>query len=173
MYRLTNSIIANRHAVRFSLLVMFCCLLGATPATAQSRTDIAPQAGDQKLGHNERAEPQVFNPTLWDVDSKTRFGATVALSCEPFQSTVDPSSQVDSQLTLRVNRTQVKPNWRVRIATDRTNVNRGNTRATVVAASEDRGKGILELLVTFLGADVFDLVEGDYSTTVTGTITAH
>lgn len=153
------------------LMIGIAMALPATPAAAQS--DILPRDGNQTIGHNERAEPQVFDGAVWGVDSKSKFGATVTLSCGPFQSSNDPGSFVDAQLGLRVLSTQNKPNWRVRVAADRTNIAGGTKRANVVAESEDKGNGILELMVTFLGADVLDLVEGEYSTTVTGTITAH
>lgn len=145
----------------------------ATPVSAQWRSEIRPRDGDQAIKHNERPEPQVFQGALWGVDTKSKFGATVTLSCGPFENMNDPGSFAEGQLGLRVLSSQHKPNWRVRIATDRTNMAGGKKRATVMAESEDKGSGVLELIVTFLGADVLDLVEGDYSTTVTGTITAH
>lgn len=156
-----------------SLLVVGLVMVLVTMSeSAQAQSEIR-ASSDQKIVHNERPEVQVFTPTTWKVGTKSKRGATVTLRCEPFQNRADPGSYVDGQLRLRVKSSQRKPNWQVRIAGDRTNVAGGKNSASVMAASEDKGVGVLELEVTFLGADVLDLVEGDYVTTVTGTITAH
>ena len=145
----------------------------ATAGWAQDRSDIGPRGGYQTIRHDQRPQPQVFAAALWDVNTKSKRGATVVLSCGPFQSAVDPGSYVDGQLGLRVRASHPHANWTVQVAADRTNIAGRNRTATVVATSEDKGAGTLELTVTFLGADVLDLVEGDYDTVVTGTITAH
>jgi len=170
---LAKSMMATFRASGTSLFVVgLAWVVLADSAAAQSRSRIRSRDGDQVIAHNERPVPQVFTATRWEVTSGSTPGAMVTLSCGPFENKNEPGNFVDGQLGLRLRSSQGHADWAVSVAADRTNVSGGNKVANVVAISRDRGSGSLELTVSFLGADVVELVEGDYSTTVTGTITA-
>jgi len=161
------------HVPRWFVAVAFMFMLVTTSASAQPRSRVQALGGPRVMKHNERPEAQVFHTTVWNVGSNSTRGATVTLSCGPFENQSDPDQLVDAGLRLWVRASRNSSNWRFDRVEGRTKVASGRRVAFVTAMSEGEGAGVIELEVTFLGADVVDLVEGDYSTTVTGTITAH
>ncbi len=110
----------------------------------------------------------------WLVATNSLNGATVVLqtaSC--FQHAVDPLTKRDGRLSLRVNSTNGPGLWAVTRASDTTDYASGDEDAIVQAISNSIGEANLGLTVTFMTGIGADLVEGDYSLTVIGTVTAN
>jgi len=110
----------------------------------------------------------------WLVATNSLNGATVVLQTATcFQHAVDPLLKRDGRLALRVNSTSGPGLWAVTRASDTTDYASGDEDAIVQAISNSIGEANLGLTVTFMTGIGADLVEGDYSLTVIGTITAN
>lgn len=159
-----------KHLVCAALAVALCAAC-CDSAVAQFQA-VRPLDGPQAITHNEKPEPQSFKETRWLAYTFFARGATVHLTCPPFDHEIDPSFQADGRMDLRVQRA-FSGNWKVAIPSDQTAHEFGDNDATVIAITDERGLAVLGLTVSFLGTDLNSLADGEYSTTVTGTITAN
>lgn len=110
----------------------------------------------------------------WSVGTNSLNGATVVLQTATcFHHATDTLTKRDGRLELRVNSTTGPALWAVTRASDTTNYASGDEDAIVQAISNKVGDAQLGLTVTFMTGIGADLMEGDYSLTVIGTITAN
>ncbi|MGH7128794.1 MAG: hypothetical protein ACREJB_13445 [Planctomycetaceae bacterium] len=151
---------------------------------AQNFTVTIPQVftltapADVTIVHDTSNADQAFPTQAWIARTNAINGATVSFSTnQAFTHTVDNTFKRDAQLDLALfpAATSTVANWSVTTANDVTNYVGLDETATVQATSTRPGRAQFDLLVTFLmgGADFADLAQGDYTLTVTGTMTAN
>jgi len=159
-----------RFPLSLMVLALACWPMGHTEAA-----DLSIRTGKAKpLVHNGRDEFQVFQPVNWVLLAVGEpFGATAQWSCGPFEHAGDNKLKADTRLQVRMQNAAPIARWRVSVAEDQTDIQHGNHHAAVVAQSRAAGVGIAELTVTFANNDVSQLAAGDYTVTVTGTITGN
>lgn len=153
------------------LLIAWCIVnaLGNT-ACAQSITAAAPQT----ITHNRSDAPQIFSEVAWQLLSGLdELGYTAQWSCGPFQHTDQGTLRADSKLEIRVLASGGSANWTVVASGDQTDYAGGDQTATVAAQSSAIGDGEVGLTVTFVNLDFSTLAAGNYTMTVTGTLTAN
>lgn len=110
----------------------------------------------------------------WLAKSNSLTGATVLFETTTcFLHDTEATSKRDGRLALRVNSQSGPGLWTVSRASDTTNYYSGDEVARVQAYNNGPGQADLGLTVTFLTGIGADLVAGDYSLTVVGTITAN
>lgn len=117
----------------------------------------------------------VFPEQVWNAKSNASRGCTVTLeTATAFRHTLTPTSKRDATLTLSsVQRVKGPGAWTINIPTASTDIRRNREVARVRASSNGSGDGRIGLVVTFLTTAPGTLLEGDYQTTVVGTITAN
>ena len=129
---------------------------------------------DQSITHDATDSDQPFSEVSWQLTSGADIdGYTTQYSCGPFIHTTEGSFKADSKLVIRILSSSGPANWTVIAANDQTDHGMGDNTAEVTASSSDVGDGEVGLTVTFLDSDFSLLAAGDYSMTVTGTITAN
>lgn len=140
-----------------------------------SRVSIVAPASDSTQVYGGLGNANISFPREdWVVASNSLNGATVVLQTATcFQHTLDPLTKRDGRLALRVNSTTGPALWAVTRAIDTTDYASGDEDAVVQAISNSIGEANLGLTVTFMTGVGADLVEGDYSLTVIGTISAN
>ena len=146
----------------------------------QDFTVTVPQAisvvspGAASLNHDLSANPQSFAAQTWVVRGNSTTGVTVNFGVsDVFVHTVNATYRRDVQLALAAGATQGPATWTITAPSDVTALGTGDLDATVSAASDDVGRADMELTVTFITGDLGTLLEGDYLTTVTGTVAAN
>ncbi len=77
------------------------------------------------------------------------------------------------KLDLALNTSDTGSGWNVTTASDQTNYGAADEVATVQAVSSAPGDATLNLTVTFITTDFSTLLAGNYTSTVTATITAN
>ena len=114
----------------------------------------------------------VFAPQSWWAAGNSTRGVNVILeTATSFRHTTVPLFRRDARLDLTASKIKGRGNWTVNTASDRTNFLFGDENARVRASSNGSGEANLFLTVTFLTTTPLLLLEGDYTTTVVGTIT--
>jgi hypothetical protein len=129
---------------------------------------------DVSLTHDKSDANQAFAAQPWTASSNSGAGATINFSTnQAFTHVSDSSFKRDAKLDLAITSSDAPASWSVTTATDQTNHAGADEVATVQAASTAPGDVALNLTVTFLTSDFSTLLQGDYTTTVTATITAN
>ena len=138
---------------------------------------------DESLTHDATNNNQVFTPGAtpadhWQVLCNSANGASVSLkTLSAFTHTVDGSYERDAQLDLTISYTDVDGGgtaiWTPGITSDVTDYASGDGEAEVTASSSVPGRASLAVTVTFITDTYSTLLEGDYVTTVEGTISAN
>lgn len=135
---------------------------------------IAPPT-DQIRGYPGSGSANVlFAPQTWRARSNAALGANVILeTATAFRHVTTTSSKRNAHLDLILVGSTGPATWTVNTATDTTNYAAGNEQARVRMSSNGAGAATFRLLVTFVTGAPGSLQEGDYTTTVVGTITAN
>ena len=167
---------AHRENLVPAVLIVACIVvwisLGGSIATASGQSITAP--AHQSVTHSGNDAPQVFSEAVWDLMSGLDAGGyTAQWSCSPFVHSVNASLKVDSRLAIRVVASEGSANWTAIVGSDQTDYAAADDTAVVAAQSFSVGSGQVGLTVTFLNSDFSILGAGDYTMTVTGTITAN
>jgi hypothetical protein len=136
----------------------------------RSLTITAPSASTS-IDHNLTADPQSFPAQVWAVRGNLRTGVVVNFTTSaPFVHTADPNFKRNAKLDLAVGSSQGV--WTVDKPSDTTAFATGDNDAQVSVSSTGVGRAELNLTVSFLTDDLATLAEGNYATTVVGTIAA-
>jgi hypothetical protein len=126
-----------------------------------------------QITHDQSNNPQAFPAQSWVVKGNVRNGVTVEFSTgSAFVHTQDPTYKRNAKLDLAVGTTQGPASWSLVTASSTTNYT-NNTNALVKASSNKPGRANLDLTVTFLTENYDEFAAGDYTTTITGTVTAN
>lgn len=129
---------------------------------------------DATATHDESDNDLAFSPAAWTVSGNASAGVGVSFAtATAFVHTVDSSFKRDAQLDLAVGTTEGPASWSVSTASDVTDYANSNEIATVTASSDGVGLANFDLTVTFITDTFGTFAAGDYSTTVTGTVTAN
>jgi len=143
-----------------------------TVTVPQSISIVAPSAVN--LIHDLTDNPQAFPVQTWLVRGNTSAGVSVALSTStPFTHVTNVNAKRDVKLDLSVGATQGTGAWTVGIPTDTSNFVANDNEARVTVSSNGVGRANLNLTVSFLTGEFGTFAEGDYVTTVTGTVAAN
>jgi hypothetical protein len=172
--------------IRISAVGVVVVLLGGGSAFAQTtasqtftvsvpqNVSITAPASPAPLIHDETDSNQSFATQVWSVRGNTANGVTVTFATnQAFTNTTDSTYKRDVRLDLSVNTTQGPGVWTVSVPTDTTNYGSSDEIATVQVASNRVGRSTLNLGVTFITGTYGTFLEGDYTTTVTGTVTVN
>lgn len=128
----------------------------------------------QSITHDGTDAPQAFSEVVWQLTSGSdAAGYTAQWSCGPFQHGLKTSLKADTKLQIRVLSSGGLANWTATVPSDQTDYAGGDQSATVAAQSLATGDGQVGLTVTFVDNDFSQLGAGNYTITVTGTITAN
>jgi hypothetical protein len=116
-----------------------------------------------------------FPSQAWQVKGNIQLGVGVTFVAEtPFIHTTDSSYQRDAKLSVTLGSTVGPATWTIAgsgtAQTDYANVIPVTT-ATVSASSNKVGQAAFNVNVEFLTVDTAEVAEGDYQTTVRGTVT--
>ncbi len=126
------------------------------------------------IAHDDGETDQVFPVQQWDIKSRARSGATVVFTTDQaFTHTADATYKSDAILDLVIASSRAEANWIVTTALDQTDYAGFDEVAAVQATSTRAGEACFDLTVTFVTENEDALAEGDYSLTVTGTLTAN
>jgi hypothetical protein len=138
----------------------------------RSLTITAPSASTS-LDHNLTATPQAFPAQVWAVRGNLRTGVVVNFAtASPFVHTADSNFKRNAKLDLAVGSSEGPANWTIDKSSDSTAFATGDSDAQVSVSSNGVGRAELNLTVSFLTDDLSTLAEGNYATTVVGTIAA-
>jgi hypothetical protein len=139
------------------------------------RLSIAAPPTDQVRGYPGIGTANViFAPQTWQARSNSSLGANVTLeTATAFRHVTATSSKRNARLDLTLVGSTGPATWTVNTATASTNYAAGNEQARVRMTSNGAGGATFRLLVTFITGAPGSLQEGDYTTTVVGTITAN
>jgi hypothetical protein len=126
------------------------------------------------LTHDLTENNQVFPPQAWVVKGNTRLGVTVVFATtQPFTNASDSNFKRDAKLDLSLGATAGSAKWTITKATDASNYATGGATASVQASSNGTGRAVFNLGVTFVTNGIDTVENGNYVTTVTGTVTAN
>ena len=144
--------------------------------TVPKRVSItAPVAVTETFNPVVDATSHAFVAQTWQVKGNVQLGVGVTFVAEtPFVHTTDSSYVRDAKLTVTLGSTTGPATWTVAgsgtAQTDYANASPVTT-ATVSASSNKVGQAAFNVAVEFLTANVAEVAEGAYSTTVRGTVT--
>ncbi len=132
----------------------------------------APSA--QTITHDETDDPQAFTAQSWLVEGNAINGVSVTFAtATAFQNTTDISIERNVQLDLALGSVAGPATWSIDTATDTTDYSTSDGIAQVAASSDGAGTANLLVTVTFITETFGLFAAGDYTTTVTGTVTAN
>ncbi|HBJ33439.1 MAG TPA: hypothetical protein DDZ51_01505 [Planctomycetaceae bacterium] len=127
-----------------------------------------------QLTHDLTDNPQQFPPQAWLVRGNVGTGVTVAFTAgTPFVHTTDASSKRDLKLDVAVGSFQGPAYWSVEQETASTNYLNNEDTATVTVSSNGAGRASLNLTVSFITDEFGSFINGDYVSTITGTIASN
>ena len=138
-------------------------------------TITAPAASVSAI-HDTTDTNQAFAAQRWTVTQNASAGASVTFSTnQAFTHATATTVKRDARLDLALFSSDTGSGWAVSTATDTTDYANATPDevATVAAASTAAGDAAFDLTVTFITVDFSTLPSGNYSTTVTGTLTAN
>lgn len=118
--------------------------------------------------------PDPLDP--WAIESNASGGATVNfVAGQPFTHATDATYKRDVQLSLSLASSDSGSGWSVSTASASTDYAAATpvTTATVTAASTAAGDATFDLTVTLKTGSFSTMAVGDYTTTITGTLTAN
>ena len=129
---------------------------------------------DVSLSHDGTDANQAFPTQAWSVKGNVQHGVSVSFATnQAFTNITDNSFKRNAKLDLALGATSGPATWTVSKATDTTDYAGGHGVASVAATSNGVGKASFNLGVTFITDTFGTFLAGDYTTTVTGTVTAH
>ena len=138
---------------------------------------------DQSANHDGTDNDQVFSPGAlsadhWQVVCNATNGASVSIrTLSAFVHTTDGNFQRDASVALGISYTDLDPSnnpvWTTGTTTDQTNYVGNDGEAEVTASSGSPGRASLAVTVAFITDTYSTLLEGDYRTTLEGTISAN
>ena len=124
--------------------------------------------------HDETDDDQALTAEQWTVKGNKANGVTVTFSTtSAFTNTTDTSYKNDVTLALATASTTGPATWTIDTATDTTNYGASDEIATVQASSDKPGRATFNLSCTCMVGSFWDMLEGNYQMTVTGTVTAN
>lgn len=124
--------------------------------------------------HDETDDDQAMPAEQWTVKGNKKNGVTVTFSTgSAFTNVTDSAYKNDATLLLATVSTIGPGVWTVDTATDTTNYAGSDEVATVQASSNKPGSATFNLTCTCMVGSFWDMLEGDYDMTVTGTVTAN
>ena len=124
--------------------------------------------------HDTTDDDQGFDPEQWTVKGNKKNGVTVTFSTgSAFTHETDSGYKNDVTLLLTPVSSVGPGVWTIDTASDTTNHGGGDEVATVQASSDKPGQATFELTCTCLVGTFWEMLEGDYDMTVTGTVTAN
>jgi len=133
----------------------------------------APPVAAQATLQPDQAQVEIV-PQPWSITANSRSGATVQFATEQsFHSLSDDSIRRDADLKVSIISQSSSAAWTVTQAQATTAHQIGQEAATVQVRSVRPGSAVLGLTVTFLQGDAVSTPQGDYMTTVVGTISAN
>lgn len=153
--------------VAFAFLCLIAWQLDAGPPPSIKAT-----GGTQSLVVLDTTQPAIFPEQPWHLIAPNPFGASIVVwTVAPFHNVVRPENRVDAGLFLRMRtKGQSNRDWQVVIPQARTSFRTGQPSAHVVAGSYG-GNGEAGVTVSFLCHEQPVIADGNYETTVIGTIT--
>jgi hypothetical protein len=129
---------------------------------------------DAFLNFDRGAGVQSFPAQHWEVSGNSRGGVTAVFSTDQaFTNAADSAHKRDAAIQLRIVDATGPAVWRLDAPTSQTDYARGNERAVVQASSDSAGQAKFDLNVSFLSDSDETLQDGNYSLTVTATVTSH
>lgn len=126
--------------------------------------------------HDGTDTNQAFAAQRWTVTQNASAGASVTFSTnQAFTHATATTFKRNAKLDLSLFSSDTGSGWAVTTATDQTDYANATPDgvATVAATATAPGSAAFDLAVTFITTDFSTLASGNYSTTVTGTITAN
>ena len=135
--------------------------LTITPPTAQTIT------------HDETDDAQSFTTQTWAVFGNPTAGVNVSFETgSAFVHATEATKKADARLTLAVG-SETGADFSITTGTDTTDYANSDETATVVATSDGAGSADLDLTVEFITGSYTGLAAGNYTMTVTGTISSN
>ena len=128
------------------------------------------------MAHSETDTDQAFAPQSWTVAQNAPTGASVSFSTDQaFTHATDATYKRDAKLDLALASSDADSGWAITVPIDQTDYANASPDgvATVSAAATGAGDAAFNLTVTLVETDFSMLASGDYSTTVTGTLTSN
>jgi hypothetical protein len=126
------------------------------------------------VNHDASNNDQVFSAQQWTASVNDVDGATVIFQTnQAFTHSTATAYKRDAKLDLAIASSDPTASWAVSTATDQTNYAGADGVAAVQASSTAPGDAAFDLTVTFITTDFSSLAAGDYTTTVTATLTAN
>jgi hypothetical protein len=142
-----------------------------TIAVPQSISITAPAAAT--LIHDQSDNPQACPVQAWTVKGNSNSGVNVNFTAAtPFTHTANPTFRRNARLNLALGSVQGPATWTVGVNQAQTNYTT-NAGATVTATSTGVGRANLNLTVSFITEEFGVFAQGDYTTTVIGTVAAN
>lgn len=137
---------------------------------------IAAPLASTSITHDGTDTNQVFTAQRWTVTQNASAGASVTFATDQaFTHTTATTSKRDAKLDLSLFSSDTGSGWSVTTATDQTAFGAATPDgvAQVAASATAAGDAAFDLTVTFVETDFSTLPSGNYTMTVTGTITAN
>lgn len=165
--------------IAFGVFLSHCTLFAATgnqvfTVTVPAVLTITPPVATVTITHDESDNNQAFAAQQWVAAQNSANGATISFATnQAFTHASNASHKRNAKLDLALFSSDAAASWSVSTASDQTDHAGGDGVATVQAASTAPGDARLNLTVTFLTSDFSTLLQGNYTTTVTATITAN
>ncbi len=142
-----------------------------TITVPQSISITAPAAAT--LTHDQTDNPQAFPVQAWSVKGNSNTGVNVNFTAaNPFIHATNPTFKRNAKLNLALGTVQGPATWTIGVNEAQTNYNT-STGATVTATSTGVGRANLNLTVSFITEEFGVFAQGDYTTTVVGTVAAN
>ena len=171
----------RRYVIALGSLALFLSL-GTTRANAQASDSqrfvvrvptvlsITAPSAEVAITHDGTDNDQIFPDQQWIVRGNADAGVTVVFSTDQ-AFTQSGGDKRDAQLQLAVGGSQGPATWTVTAASDQTDYASGDEVATVAASSDDAGLAQLDITMIFKTVTFGTFESGDYSLTLTGTVT--
>lgn len=142
--------------------------------TVPTSISITPPNSGVTLTHDTTNNNQVFPPQAWIVRGNVGAGVNVNFTANaPFVHTENASFKRDLQLAVAVGAFQGPATWTVTNATDLTNYTANDETASVSVSSNGPGRANLNLTVSFITDEFGTFADGNYVSTITGTVAAN
>jgi hypothetical protein len=144
--------------------------------TAEAVLTVTAPAASAGITHAQTDANQAFTPQSWTVAQNGAEGASITFSTDQaFTHATETTFKRDAKLDLALASSDTGSGWAVTVASDQTDYANATPDevATVSADSTAPGDAAFNLTVTFVETDFSTLASGNYSTTITATITSN
>jgi hypothetical protein len=142
--------------------------------TVPTSISITPPNSGVTLTHDATDNNQVFPPQAWIVRGNVGAGVNVNFTANaPFVHTENANFKRDLHLAVAVGASQGPAMWNVTEATDETDYAANKQAASVSVSSTGPGRANLNLTVSFITDEFGTFANGDYVSTITGTVAAN